>query len=160
MFVVGLLAPVIGIMVQLLTQNTQGFSRSGCVMVACSLTIIYLNHFFAQRIELEARLTNLIQELPPGWFEENKHRMSRSQDALKKIDMDELILRKSVLKKESEELKHMSASMFVGAEFAVGVIGTLIWGFGDIPAARLLFVVVMALLYIHVFNMYLAQKKN
>ena len=160
---VSLLSPVLGLICQSVSQDTLAFSRSGCVMVACSLAIVFVNHFLSKDAISHIELAEVIQKLPEGWLENNRHKLSEisdvSRQALEKVDLEELIKNKSALKRQSDAIQSLSSSTFVGAEFAIGIVGTLIWGFGDLPAARVVFIIVIALLYILVFSIFVTYKK-
>ena len=73
---------------------------------------------------------------------------------MSKVDLESLVNQKATLKTRSEALQHLSGKLIVGAEFAIGIFGTLIWGFGDLSfMKRITFVLLIPLYYLS-FKMY------
>ncbi|PKM20298.1 MAG: hypothetical protein CVV11_01925 [Gammaproteobacteria bacterium HGW-Gammaproteobacteria-15] len=113
-----------------------GFSnaigRSGAILVAVAVTLVYLNHYF---IEVQSVLSFRSQQLK-DLCESSTERVSGDSEAHQKLASLEnfaLQLDESV-DSELTQNKIVYANL-IKAEFVTGVIGTFVWGFGDlIPA--------------------------
>lgn len=106
------------------------FQRSGAVLVAFAIACLYLNHIVSDQL----RLSELIYE----------NRNNQTLDNLRKTlvnrfgegEVTERVISGSTDDQRSMQ-KRLKAKLlrlqFV--EFAAAFIGTLVWGFGDIPFA-------------------------
>jgi len=149
--------PCAGLLIQFLFPDSEAFARSGSLMVAVSITMIYLNHFLSKDNEISKSLVASISSL-------EKHDSNALPQVLDKVDSE---TKKSVEKlnvsntKELLDIVSTSSDLVAKvseairiSEFSIGVVGTIIWGFGDIRlfaffSFMLIAIVVVPLAYRH-----------
>ena len=131
----GFSLPYLGLLIYSITPESDAFARSGSLLVAVSIALVYFNHFFGKDVMVSKELLSAATQLrgvAPNSFREVLDRVEPSVreniENLKISSIDELIEHVS---RTSGTVGSVSGFVRT-AEFSVGIIGTLIWGFGDL----------------------------
>ena len=121
--------PISGLAFEFLFQGA--FGRSGSVLVAAAVLAVYINHFLSQETE----------HLRGVYSEVNKMGTSESQiqsniNPAASIELHKGLVAsiqaiQAIAPGELETITNASDKL-VKAEFIAGLVGTLIWGFGDL----------------------------
>ena len=110
------------------------FARSGSVLVSISLCFVYINHYMSKEIELKEKIIEKNPHLDS--YSKAKRNLGQMGADISDEQLHENALNVSRVietsKKNLPELKTAS-SKITAAEFIAGIVGTLVWGFGDIP---------------------------
>jgi hypothetical protein len=101
------------------------FPRVGAVLICFALTFVYFNHFVSSSL---ASLHSRTTELDSMKSELKKVSVSHPDHQVLNSVLTHL---EAPLKKELD-VTELAQSRLVTAEFLLGVLGTIIWGFGDL----------------------------
>ena len=121
--------PLLGLAAELYFNGA--FSRSGSVLVCAAIFCVYLNHFLSVEAEnVQAALRSILKI---GSTEEDILRRMNPEIKGEARRKGAANLYASI-EHANEELPRLRDSRrnLVRVEFLAGVIGTLIWGFGDL----------------------------
>ena len=105
------------------------FGRSGAILVAVAVSLVYVNHYVSEtQSELNDRASQL--EGVCGDTQDTTNSNTEENWPLSALEGFAQELQKSV--KEDQDSYNIVYKKLVKAEFLTGVIGTLVWGFGDL----------------------------
>ena len=131
----GYLLPFAGLIILFVFPLSNAFARSGCMMVAVSISLVYLNHFFIRDAESNAELAEAASKLatinPASLPEVEKRLPAEALSELQKLGVESL----EELSEYVRRTGNLVGTIAKGnqrAEFSFGIAGTLIWGFGDL----------------------------
>jgi len=135
LFLAGLILPCLSLPVFLLLEQSNAFARSGSLMVAISIALVYLNHFYTQDSALNEKLevgaAYLADKMPdalPLLKERLDPEALAAFEELEITSMDDLAERA----KNTTAGEALVSRFSRRAEFGLGIAGTVIWGFGDL----------------------------
>ncbi len=123
--------PLIGMAFQVYYDST--FSRSGALLVCVAIFTIYLNHFLSTEINNLGVSKKLIEAkgLTVEEILQNIDKNIQDQEKREQLANALFDFRKNIKENELPVLKDAQIKL-VTLEFIAGVLGTLIWGFGDL----------------------------
>lgn len=127
--IVLLTIPISGLAFEFLFQGS--FGRSGSVLVAAAVLAVYINHFLARETE---HLRGVYREARKmGSTESDIHRNINPEIPVE-LHPGIVASMKTVQNTAPKELETITnaGDKLVKAEFIAGLVGTLIWGFGDL----------------------------
>ncbi len=131
-----LAVPLFGVYLSLFEGCIYAFQRSGAVLVSLAIFCVFVNHFLSREISDATAFLQQTNHLTT--LEKAIQAFSRSPRNAHLNNDQKLTSAISImnLRKESEEkipaLKNVNSTIVI-IEFLAGFIGTLLWGFGDIP---------------------------
>ena len=118
--------PLTGFVLECIGLET-AFLRSGAIMIIFALSIVYLNHFV---LRVSEDIDNIQKILNSPEFKDkeiNKIVLNRKPTNFKPgIQLNEQTHKHLV------ELRKINSNL-VKVEFLSGALGTIVWGFGDVP---------------------------
>lgn len=141
--------PYLGLIGDLIFPADELFARSGALMVACSLYLVYLNHFVKNDLDQSNRLQEALARLPPNTIEVlSGNRDSLNEEMRELLDSKKLESLLAEREIHSTELSAMdSIKIFiVKSEFVLAITGTLIWGLGDYDLLRTITMAILVFL--------------
>ena len=118
--------PISGLAFEFLFQGA--FGKSGSVLVAAAVLAVYINHFLSQETE---HLRGVYREANKMGTSESQIKSNINPAASIELHQGLVASIQAIAPGELETITNASDKL-VKAEFIAGLIGTLIWGFGDL----------------------------
>jgi hypothetical protein len=131
-FIVFVCIPCVGLYFSL-NGNTLAFARSGALLVSFAVLSVYINHMVLNH----TAMAKLHLKASHGRGESYEDILKGINPELKDEDLRQLaamslFANREVAKEQLPKLK-IASSNIIRLEFLSGFVGTIIWGFGDIP---------------------------
>ena len=121
----------VGLLLEVCIPNLDPFMRSGSLLVCLAIFSVYVNHFVVKEVDTHKFINSLHgngigtgPSLPPELGAERIAEFNNELQQAQRLQHQESTRAISELNTVKESI--------VKSEFLTGVIGTFIWGFGDI----------------------------
>ena len=129
------LIPIIGLILELISEDLP-FQRSGAVLVCVAIYGVYLNHFVQKDNDLKLR----IHKQYLGFNSKEDYAKALMRSNADSVIPDEALEREAERGWEDKEKSfddhkrlNVVSKNIIQLELICGIIGTLIWAFGDLP---------------------------
>lgn len=152
LFVIGIAIPILTKILVLASvlEHSQAFARSGSVLVAFTILVVFINHsnkvYLGRQEEIlkewgetpavardkskESFYAELKEEMTEEEFKRQKAKAGDAIDRALGPGFDDYVRkRKEIMSKLVEETEKSTMNISI-VEAALGIIGTLVWGFG------------------------------
>ena len=132
LLLVFLIIPISGLLLSL-DGNELAFARSGALLVAFAVASVYFNHIIKEQTEL-AKLHMRASHGRGESFQEILESINPeiTDEEMRKHCAILMFADKEISKEALPKLNKISENI-IKLEFFAGFVGTIIWGFGDIP---------------------------
>lgn len=121
----------VGLILEVCIPNSDPFMRSGSLLVCLAIFSVYVNHFVVKEVDTHKFINSLLDNrvgtgpsFPPEFGTERIAELNNQIRQMERQQHQESTRAISDLSTVKESI--------VKSEFLTGVIGTFIWGFGDI----------------------------
>ena len=119
---------LIGILLSTYTSFITAFPRSGAILIVLAITSVYLNHYIISDINNINNFDANLKDISSSDLKKSNPAMSDKEAEITVLQLHEF---RNDIKQQIPKLQ-VSKRNIIHLEFLSGIIGTLIWGFGDL----------------------------